>query len=154
MVFCKVLFLDQNYLIYTYINDYCNVSTILKFILLADDTTFICSKYDLNLCTEASSELNKDNDWLNINKLSLNLNKMVQPLCVLNMISKLCREASSELNKVNNWLNIKKLSLNLNNTNFMLFTNSKSSGNVLIIINTHIERVYVEKKKFSITTRT
>ena len=57
-------------------NDLCNVPSILRCILFADDTTIICSKYDLKeLCTEVSNELNKVNNWLNINKLSLSLNK-------------------------------------------------------------------------------
>ena len=57
-------------------NDLCNVSSILRCILFADDTTIICSKYDFNeLCTEESSDLIKVNDWFNINKLSFNLNK-------------------------------------------------------------------------------
>ena len=60
-----------------YINDLCNVSSMLRCVLFADDTTIICSKYDLKeLCTEVNNELNKvDSDWFNINKLSLNLNK-------------------------------------------------------------------------------
>ena len=67
MVFLKVLFLDQNYLVYI-----CNVSSILRCILFADDTNIICSKYDLKeLCTEISNELNKGS----INKLSLNLGR-------------------------------------------------------------------------------
>ena len=45
-------------------------------ILFAEDTTIICSKYDLKeQCTEVSNELNKVDDWLNSGKLSLNLNK-------------------------------------------------------------------------------
>ena len=59
-----------------YINDLCNVSSILRCVLFAEDTTIICSKYDLEeLCTEVSNELNKVNDWFSINKLSLNINK-------------------------------------------------------------------------------
>ena len=58
-----------------FINDLCNVFSILRCILFADDTTIVCSKYDLKeLCTEVSNELSKVNDWFNINKLSLNLN--------------------------------------------------------------------------------
>ena len=95
MVFHKVPFLDQDYLLNIYIYDLCNVSTMLKCILFADDTTIICSKYYLEeLCTEVISELDKVNDLFNINKLSLNLNK----------------------------------------SNFMLFSSSKSSGNVHITI--------------------
>ena len=38
----------------------------------------MCSKYDVKeQCTEVSNELNKVNDWSNINKLSLNLNLML-----------------------------------------------------------------------------
>ena len=59
-----------------YINDLCNVSSMLRCVLFADDTTIICSKYDLKeLCTEVNNELNKVSDWFNINKLSLNVNK-------------------------------------------------------------------------------
>ena len=64
-------------LFHIYINNLRNVSTILKCILFVDVTTIICSKCDLKeLCTEVSSESNKVNNWLNINKLSLNLNKI------------------------------------------------------------------------------
>ena len=76
MVFHKVLFLDQNFIIYVYINDLCNVSTILKCILFADDAVIICSKYYFNeLCTQVTCESKKVNYWYNINKLSLNLDK-------------------------------------------------------------------------------
>ena len=46
---------------------------MLRYVLFADDTTIICSKYDLKeICTEVNNELNKVYDWFNINKLSLN----------------------------------------------------------------------------------
>ena len=50
-----------------YINDLSNVSSMLRCVLFADDTTNICSKYGLKeQCTEVSNELNKVNDWFNI----------------------------------------------------------------------------------------
>ena len=70
-----------------YINDLCNVSSILKCSLFADDTAITCSKYDLKeLCTEVSSELNKVNDWFNINKLSLNLRNIFNFHATLNCV--------------------------------------------------------------------
>ena len=59
-----------------YINDICNVSNLLKFILFADDTNIFRSGSDLNvLCREISKELDKLNVWFNVNKLSLNVAK-------------------------------------------------------------------------------
>ena len=57
-----------------YINDICNVSKLLKFILFADDTNIFNKGDDLHvLCREISSELDKLNVWFNVNKLSLNV---------------------------------------------------------------------------------
>jgi hypothetical protein len=59
-----------------YINDICNVSSILKMILFADDTNLFKSGYNINsLCTEMSQELSKLNTWFSVNKLSLNVSK-------------------------------------------------------------------------------
>ena len=59
-----------------YINDICNVSHLLKFILFADDTTIFCSGSDLvQLSTVVSNELEKLNEWFAVNKLSLNVSK-------------------------------------------------------------------------------
>ena len=59
-----------------YINDMCNVSNILKFILFADDTNIFCSGNNLKKLSELiSQELNKLRDWFSVNKLSLNVSK-------------------------------------------------------------------------------
>lgn len=59
-----------------YINDICNVSKIMKFILFADDTNILCSGENLKqLLLEITQELHKLKNWFNINKLSLNLKK-------------------------------------------------------------------------------
>ena len=55
-----------------YINDICNTSSLLKFILFADDTTIFWSGSDLNeLSRHMSNELVKLGIWFAINKLSL-----------------------------------------------------------------------------------
>ena len=65
-----------------YINDICNVSNLLKFILFADDTNIFRSGSDLNvLCGEISKELDKLNVWFNVNKLSLNVVKTNYMVC-------------------------------------------------------------------------
>ena len=59
-----------------YINDICNVSSLLKMILFADDTNLFRSDYDLDiLCLEINQELSKLNKWSRVNKLSLNVLK-------------------------------------------------------------------------------
>ena len=59
-----------------YINDICNVTKTLNFILFADDTNIFCSDKDLKyLCETVSIELDKINLWFAVNKLSLNLSK-------------------------------------------------------------------------------
>ena len=59
-----------------YINDICNASTILKFILFADDTNVFYSGVDIQtLCECISRELGKLHVWLSVNKLSLNVDK-------------------------------------------------------------------------------
>ena len=59
-----------------YINDICNVSEIVKFILFADDTNVFHSDHDINnLCTTMSNELDKLHAWFTVNKLSLNISK-------------------------------------------------------------------------------
>ena len=57
-----------------YINDICNVSEIVKFILFADDTNVFYSDHDINnLCTTMSNELDNLHAWFTVNKLSLNI---------------------------------------------------------------------------------
>ena len=60
-----------------HINDLCNVSKLLKFILFADDTNIFKSGDDLSvLCKKKiSEELDKLNVWLNGNNFSLNVAK-------------------------------------------------------------------------------
>ena len=59
-----------------YINDICNVSPVLKFILFADDTNIFCSGSDIvQLSIIVSNELVKLSEWFAVNKLSLNLSK-------------------------------------------------------------------------------
>ena len=59
-----------------YINDIKNSSKILKFFLFADDTsTFLISKDIQELENIYNKELSYVTDWLNANKLTLNVNK-------------------------------------------------------------------------------
>ena len=59
-----------------YISDICNTSSLLKFILFADDTTIFWSGSDLNeLSRHMSNELVKFSIWFAINKLSLSVAK-------------------------------------------------------------------------------
>ena len=57
-----------------YINDICNTSSVMRFILFADDTNLFKCGYDVHkLASDISTELNKLQRWFNANKLSLNL---------------------------------------------------------------------------------
>ena len=59
-----------------YINDICNASEFLEFILFADDTNLFLSHDDLSyLNTIINLELDKLSIWLQTNKLSVNTNK-------------------------------------------------------------------------------
>ena len=59
-----------------YINDICNVSNLVKFVLFADDTNIFKSGTDIvTLSEQMSNELRKLNVWFNVNKLSLNVSK-------------------------------------------------------------------------------
>ena len=59
-----------------YINDLCNVSDILKFILFADDTNIFCHGNDLKALENIiNSELSHVNTWFSANQLSLNIKK-------------------------------------------------------------------------------
>ena len=59
-----------------YVNDLYNVSSYLKSILFADDTSFFFEGSDLlEMCTNVSTEMNKLYTWFKVNKLSLNLSK-------------------------------------------------------------------------------
>ena len=59
-----------------YINDLVNASQNLKYILFADDTNLFCSGPNLkDLCDIVNTELNIISNWLNINKLTINISK-------------------------------------------------------------------------------
>lgn len=59
-----------------YINDICDISELLRFVLFADDTNFFCSGDNLKtLSKNIESEMVKLTTWFNVNKLSLNLEK-------------------------------------------------------------------------------
>ena len=59
-----------------YINDVCNVSSVLKFVLFADDTNIFCSNTSLHeLQDTINTELAKLSIWFSVNRLSLNLGK-------------------------------------------------------------------------------
>jgi hypothetical protein len=77
-VFHKDLSLDQYYFCYI-LNDI-EYSKLLSFILFADDTTIFhsnsCLKHLIN--TIIQTELNKVEEWLNVNKLSLNIKKKLK----------------------------------------------------------------------------
>ena len=60
-----------------YINDICNSSNLLSFILFADDTNLLMSHKNLDtLIAKINEELEKVTIWLQLNKLSLNLTKL------------------------------------------------------------------------------
>ena len=59
-----------------YINDICNSSKLVSFILFADDTNLLMSHKDPNTLTiQMNIELERISTWLALNKLSLNLTK-------------------------------------------------------------------------------
>ena len=59
-----------------YVNDICNISKILKFVLFADDTNVFCSGHDaMQLSRDLSNELDKLSVWFAVNKLILNVSK-------------------------------------------------------------------------------
>ena len=59
-----------------YINDICNISEIMKFVLFADDTNILCKHENyVSLCELVNVELSKLSKWFSINKLSLNVKK-------------------------------------------------------------------------------
>lgn len=59
-----------------YINDLCVISSKLKLVLFADDTTILSAGTNLQqLLAEVSLEMTKIKEWFDCNKLSLNLKK-------------------------------------------------------------------------------
>ena len=63
-------------LFFIYVNDISNVSTLLQYILFADDANIFCSNSNLeSLVQTLNTELPKLSNWFKCNKLSLNLGK-------------------------------------------------------------------------------
>ena len=61
-----------------FINDICNVSNLLKFVLFADDTNIFCSNENVAVLQDTlNRELAKLFVWFLINKFSLNLGKQI-----------------------------------------------------------------------------
>ena len=59
-----------------YINDICNVSNMLDFILYADDTNVFYKHENIDMmCKIVSVELDKLSTWFALNKLALNISK-------------------------------------------------------------------------------
>ena len=73
-----------------HINDICNVSNILKFVLFADDTNIFCSGKDINQLSKLLCiELDKLNIWFAVNKLSLNVSKTNFMILVIILLEKI-----------------------------------------------------------------
>ena len=59
-----------------YVNDLCNVSKVVNFILFADGTNIFFSRKDFNLLSDTlNSEICKLTQWCRANKLSINFKK-------------------------------------------------------------------------------
>ena len=59
-----------------YINDLCNVSDIVSFLLFADDTDIVCSADNQNVLNSVvNDELDKLQNWFEVNKPTLNVSK-------------------------------------------------------------------------------
>ena len=94
------------FIIYMYINDFSQASSIFKFIMYADDTTlfstltsFRDNTQDNTIESVINAELSKVVEWLNINKLSLN--KAKSKYMIFHVLNK----------------GIHSLTLNIDNTN-------------------------------------
>ena len=70
-VLCPKLFI-------LYVNDICNVSNFVKFILFADDTNMFYSNSDIaDLVQLTNIELEKLRVWFAVNRLFLNISKTI-----------------------------------------------------------------------------
>lgn len=59
-----------------YINDKCNVSDMLSYVLFLDDTRLLLTDNDLcNLNVKLTQELHNIFKWVTANKLTVNINK-------------------------------------------------------------------------------
>ena len=73
MVFYKALFLAPN-CFFIYIDDICNVSNMLDFILFADDTNVFYKHENVYMmCKIVSVGLDKLSAWFALDKLALNI---------------------------------------------------------------------------------
>ena len=66
------------FLFLVYINDFPNASKVFNFLMYADDTTLYCCLEDIkseNKEQILNNELQRVYEWLNANKLSLNVRK-------------------------------------------------------------------------------
>lgn len=88
-----------------YVNDLVNVSSKLKFLLFADDTTVYIRGHDIfEMVNTLNSELIKISDWLTSNKLTLNVSKtffMVSSFTNLNDVNFNIKLKNNVLSKVN-----------------------------------------------------
>ena len=73
--YLRVPFWARSYL-FLFINDICNISKLLNFIIFADDTNIFCTGNNLEgTCKLISIELKKLQNWFALNKWSLNVTK-------------------------------------------------------------------------------
>ena len=77
-MWCTTVICTRSVIINLYINDLPNISDNVKSVLFADDTTLIFSNTSiLELKNNIKCNINKLYNWLNVNKLSLNISKTV-----------------------------------------------------------------------------
>ena len=77
VVYHKVQFLGP-LLFLVYVNDMSDVSQLLFTLLFADDTNVFASGKDVRqLIAIMNNDLTKIVEWLNVNKLSLNVKKLI-----------------------------------------------------------------------------
>ena len=98
-----------------YFNDFSRASTIFDFICYADDTTLFCTlsklvnAQNINPDITINIELAKINEWLEINKLSINLKKskfMIFHAHSKNAIAVVTRINNTNLDKVESNFNL------------------------------------------------
>ena len=75
-MWCSTGFYPWSFTFLLYINDIHRSSSLLKFILFADDTNVLFSNADFNMLQDIlNSELEKVSNWLMANKLTVNVKK-------------------------------------------------------------------------------
>ena len=121
-----------------YINDLANVSQLLNVIMFADDTTLFINDKCLNyLENTVNVEITKISEWMNINKLSINLQKTNAMLFGpknYNQVNPSVSINSKEINFVEHtkFLGV-ILDRNLNWKNHILYISSKIAKGIGII---------------------